>query len=116
MNEDQLYLTHISECLEWIEEYTRSGREGFMTSRMVRDAVLRNFEVMGEAVKRLSLPLRQQYPAVPWQRIAGLRDILIHNYVGVDIEMVWTIVEEDLPGLKQHIMTILQELPDTATS
>lgn len=116
MSEDHLYLTHIIECIDWIEEYTITGREGFMPSRMERDAVLRNFEVMGEAVKRLSTPLRQRYPAVSWQRIAGLRDILIHNYVGVDVEMVWTIVAVDLPGLKQHIATIMQELPDAPTS
>src|SRR5690349_11802893 len=116
MSDDRLYLIHIMECIEWIEQYTRTGREGFMADRMERDAVLRNFEVMGEAVKRISAPLRQQYPGVAWQRIAGFRDILIHNYPGVDIEMVWRTVEEELPNLKQHITMIMQELPGASTS
>ena len=117
MNEDYLYLSHVHECIEWIEDYTRGGQSEFMQARMIRDAVLRNFEVMGEAIKHLSSDIRQQYPDVPWQRIAGFRDILIHNYVGVDFDMVWAIVET-LPSLKRRITAIMSDLgraSDSAT-
>jgi uncharacterized protein with HEPN domain len=60
--------------------------------------------------KRLSKPLKEQYPKVPWRNIAGLRDVLIHDYMGVDLESVWNVVENDLPPLKKHINTILADL------
>ena len=75
---------------------------------MAQDAVVRNLEVIGEATKRLSAELRDKHPSLPWRQIAGLRDVLIHDYGNVDIEEVWAIVKKDLPDLKQQVDEILK--------
>lgn len=106
MKDDGLYLTHILECIAQIEEYTRSGKDGFMTSRMTQDAVVRNFEIIGEATKRLSPSLKDAHPHVPWRRIAGLRDVLIHDYIRVDLEQVWMLVIGPMRDLKRDILAI----------
>lgn len=92
MKDDKLYLINILECISRVEAYTGSGAEGFRTSTLIQDAVIRNLEIIGEATKRLSPELRDRYPGVPWTRIAGLRDVLIHNYLAVDLDEVWAIV------------------------
>jgi uncharacterized protein with HEPN domain len=110
MREARLLLSDILECIDWIESYTIEGREAFLQGRMIQDAVVRNLEVIGEATKQLPILLRESYPNVPWKRIAGLRDVLIHDYVRVDPEEVWRVVEQNLPDLKTNITAILQEL------
>ena len=107
MSRDRLYLEQIRERIERIEEYTADGADVFRASPMAQDAVIRNFEVVGEAVKRISDGLRAAYPDVPWREMAGLRDVLIHDYAGVDVDEVWNIVANDLPTLKRQIGEIL---------
>ncbi len=77
---------------------------------MAQDAVLRNLEVIGEAAKRMDDRFRAAHPEVPWRALAGLRDVLIHQYEGVDLEKVWAIVEEDLPALKSALAGFLPPL------
>ncbi len=96
MNGDRLYLMHVLECIDWIESYTRDGYTAFSESRQIQDAVIRNFEVMGEATKRLSQAVRDAHPEVPWRRVAGFRDVLIHDYFGIDLDEVWGVVQIDL--------------------
>ena len=110
MKGDKLYLVNILECIEQIESYTQGGHEAFMQTRLIQDAVIRNFEIMGEATKRISTDLRQRYPDVRWQDVAGFRDVLIHDYLGVDLDEVWSIVQTDMPQLKRQIAVILQSL------
>jgi len=106
----RVYLAHILECIQKIERFTASGRTNFLHEPLVQDAVLRNFEVIGEAAKRLDDPYRRAHPEISWRGLAGLRDVLIHQYEGVDLEKVWTIVELDLPGLKAAISALLPPL------
>jgi uncharacterized protein with HEPN domain len=107
MKDDNLYFIHILERIERIESFIQGGREEFFQSRLVQDAVIRNFEVIGEAAKRVSKYSRGKYPAVPWKRIAGFRDILIHQYEGVELEKIWNIIAAELPAVKQEIAVIL---------
>ena len=103
-------MLHIHERIERIEEIATEGRTAFDASHVLQDAVIRNFEVIGEAVKRLSPLLTDQYPQVPWRRVAGFRDVLIHNYMGVDLDEVWNVITNELPGLKQAIAAMQRDL------
>jgi uncharacterized protein with HEPN domain len=104
---DGLYIRHMLECIERIEEYTASGYVVFEFDTMMQDAVMRNLEVMGEAAKQVSQATRDQHPDIPWRRIAGMRDVLIHDYMGVDIDEVWNVVENNLAELKAQLLQIL---------
>jgi len=108
MKEDRIYLLHISDAIERIESYTRGGRDTFMKETMIQDAVMRNLEIVGEAVKNLSHELRAEHDELPWQKIAGLRDVLIHDYFGVRLETVWEVVSKRLPELRQIVQALLK--------
>jgi len=84
-------------------------RLSFSDTKIIQDAVARNLEIIGEAVKNLSPGLRTRHPAVPWQQIAGLRDVLIHQYFGVNLELVWQVVEHRLPELRKHVESLVEE-------
>src|SRR5438874_3276785 len=99
---DDAYLRHIRDAIEKIESYVSVGEEEFMAQSHWQDAVIRQLEIIGEAAKRLSEELRSQHADVPWRRIAGLRDVLIHNYMGVDLVAAWEITQKDVPELKEH--------------
>lgn len=107
MKDDKLFLVHMRECIERIETYTEEGREDFFKSSLKQDGVIRNFEIIGEAAKNVSEDLKRLYPEIAWRRVAGFRDVLIHNYFGVDLNEVWNIVQRDLPSLKSKIEKML---------
>ena len=108
MKEDSVFLNHILDSIENIFSDTKNfTTEEFFTNRQVKDAVTRNVEIIGEAVKRLSEKIYQNYPDTPWQKIARTRDMLIHHYFDVDDQQLWKIIEEDLPKLKISIKKIL---------
>ena len=109
MNNDRLYLTHILEAIEKIQRYTADGREEFTGDSRTQDAVLRNFEIIGEATKRLSQKTRDKQPGIPWKQIAGFRDVLIHDYMGVDLDEVWNVVESSIPPLLDAVRALLGE-------
>jgi uncharacterized protein with HEPN domain len=108
---DRLYLISILESAERITEYVKDGREAFLASSLIQDATIRNFETIGEAARQISVELRRAHPEVPWREVAGFRDVLIHDYLRVDVDEVWNIVESDLPELKQKLTAILSGLP-----
>ncbi len=103
MKDDALYVIHILESIERILQYTAEGRDAFFSDIKTQDAVVRNLEIIGEAAKRIPEQTRALYPAIQWRRIAGMRDVLIHQYEGVDLEKVWAAIENDMPALKAHL-------------
>lgn len=109
MSRNRVYLQHILDATQKIELYTAVGREEFFASTHWQDGVIRQLEIIGEAAKRLSQDLRERYSDIPWRRICGLRDVLIHNYMGVDLEAVWQIAQASIPDLKTEIERILGE-------
>ncbi len=105
-----LYLEHIKTCIEKIFSYTENlSEDDFLQNEMAQDAVIRNFEIIGEATKKLSSEFKFDNPDIPWKHIAGMRDVLIHDYIGVDIWIVWDTVLNFLPKLKGHIEQILKD-------
>ena len=108
MKDDSVYLNHILDSISNVFSDTKGFTfEKFLKNRQVKDAVTRNVEIIGEAVKRLSENTYKDYPDVPWQKIARTRDMLIHHYFDVDDQQLWKIVEDDLPKLKSSIKKIL---------
>lgn len=106
MKEDKIYLLNILEAIEKIETYTVSGKDEFIKSTLIQDGVIRNLEIIGEATKRISPDLREQHTDIPWRQMAGLRDVLIHDYMGVDLVTVWNVVYRELPKVKSKVKEI----------
>lgn len=99
-------LGDVLEAIETIIQYAKVGRPRFMRDLMVRDAVVRRFEIMGEATKRLSSEFRERHKDVPWRQLAGFRDILIHHYERVDPEEVWKTISTSLPPLIESLQRV----------
>ncbi|WP_441000644.1 HepT-like ribonuclease domain-containing protein [Fodinibius sp. SL11] len=105
-----VYLQDISESIQQIEEYLADVNENeFYKNSEKQDAVLRRLEIIGEAVKHISDDIRDQYDEVPWRKIAGMRDIIIHEYFGVTLSMIWVVTQRDLPDLKSKIKEIIND-------
>lgn len=109
-HEEQLYFIHMLECIYKIESFTTGGIEAFLHSVLIRDAVYRNLEVLGEAATHVGTATRKNLSNIPWRKIVGMRNVLIHQYEGVEPEVTWVAVERELPKLK----SVLEQLvPDT---
>ena len=104
---DDVYLEHILESIRKIEDFVNGiTKFEFAQSVLIQDAVIRNIEIIGEATKKISKQFTQSHPEIPWQDMAGMRDKLIHDYLDVDLEVVWKTVESDLPLLKELIQNL----------
>ena len=100
MKDDRLYLHHMLERCHRITRFIGPGREAFMASDELQDAVIRNVEVIGEAAKRVSVEARGRLGALDWRAICGMRDVLIHDYIGVDLDEVWNVASSRIPELQ----------------
>lgn len=110
MKDDRVYLSHIVECIENIEVYTSDGEDAFFSLKVIQDAVIRNLEIIGEATKRISKEIKILDQNLPWREMAGLRDVLIHDYFGVDLAIVWNVVANELPDVKKKVVNVLNNL------
>ncbi len=114
MKDDRVYLAHVRDAIDRILDYTSAGEKEFLQDAKTQDAVVRNLEVLGEAVKNVSAELRQSHESIPWRRLAGMRDKLIHEYFGVNLEIIWQVVARDLPELRSQIDHVLDQLKGEA--
>lgn len=102
-----IYLQDIFHAIERIEEYAMGGKRLFLSDHMKQDAIIRQLAVIGEAVKKLPTSTTRQYSHIPWKNIAGMRDVLVHDYADIDTDMVWNVVKKDLPIIKQTVASLL---------
>ncbi len=109
---DRLYPNHILDAAADAVEFSSQGRAAFFADRKTQAAVIRQIEIIGEAVKRLSPELTVAEAAVPWRQIAGARDRLIHGYFSVDLNAVWAMVEQDIPVLRTQVARIVADARD----
>lgn len=106
----EVYFLDVLDSIEKIQKYTKAlSFEEFSKNPMAIDAVVRNLEIIGEAVKKIPNEIRKQHPEVEWKKISGLRDILIHAYANIDLTIVWDIVQNKIPRLKNSIQEIKSE-------
>lgn len=110
MKDDRVYLRHVLRCISRIDEYISSSPGALASSHLVQDAVLRNLQTMAESTQRLSPDLKARRPEVDWAALAGLRNILVHAYLGVDLDQIQRAVERDMPGLKTACEALLATL------
>ncbi len=106
----KLYLQDIQESILAIEEYTHDiAEDEFYSNRQLQDAIVRRLEIIGEAVKNIDDDFRDKYPQIPWKKVAGMRDVVAHEYFGVKLDRVWDVVRNDLPRLKKEIFEIMKK-------
>jgi uncharacterized protein with HEPN domain len=112
VKDDRVYLKHILRCVSRIEEYVVGGRTAFMASHLIQDGVIRNLQTLAESSQRLSDRLKASQPTVDWKGLAGFRNVLVHDYLGVDLDLVHRAVVRDLPELRAACEALLRDLED----
>jgi uncharacterized protein with HEPN domain len=107
---DRPYLADILQALQRVEEIGQRGHDAFLADWLLQDAAIRNFEIVGEAVKRVSAELKAAHPEIPWADLAGFRDVLIHQYFRVDLEIVWALIEQRVAALRGDLARLVAAL------
>lgn len=108
MRDDLERLRDIQEAVGRIEHYAAKGRNAFERDELIQTWIVHHLQIIGEATRHLSSELQTKHPEIPWSRIIGMRNILVHDYFAIDVEAVWQAVERDLPELKRKVDTLLK--------
>lgn len=109
----RVYIEDILEGILKIEEYTNNvTKDEFYENTLIQDGVFRRLEIIGEAVKNIPQEIKDEYVEIPWKQIAGMRDVLIHQYSGIKLERVWIVVKRDLPDLKNNIIDLKENIEE----
>jgi uncharacterized protein with HEPN domain len=109
VREDRFYLIHMAECIANINEDTAGGRAVFLSNRTIRDAVMHNLRLLAESSKRVSDAEKARLPAIPWRDLADFRNVIVHDYLKIDLDEIWSIVENNLPPLKDELTRLLAQ-------
>lgn len=109
MKDERLYLVHIKECITDIEEYASPGYDHFLSSKLNQDAIIRKLQIMAESTMQLSEASKAAFPEVSWGKIRGFRNVIVHDYLNVDLDIVWDVIQEYLPQLKAAVEVMLQQ-------
>ncbi len=107
----RIHVSFILECIELVEDYSKGLTETeFLNSTQQQDAIIRRVELIGEAVKNISPEVKDRYPEIPWKRIVGMRDVLVHDYLGLDLEITWNVAQVEIPELKAKMLEVRRDL------
>jgi len=107
---DQVYVAHMLDCIERIFEYCKGDEAAFRSSRLVQDAVIRNLQTMAESAQRLGDDSKALAPELPWRAISGFRNVVVHDYLGLDLDAIWLVVANNLSSLKIGLEQIRLEI------
>jgi len=110
MRDDRQRLLHILDAIERIERYAARGRQAFVEDELIQNWMVRHLQIIGEAARALSREFRGRYPLAPWSDIIGMRHILVHDCFGIDLDIVWGVVERDIPDLKEKIRLVVDTM------
>jgi uncharacterized protein with HEPN domain len=111
MKEPIIFVEHVLDNIQDIDNFTKDvSQEDFLKNKEKQNAIIRSLEVIGEAVKNIPKNIQVKYNQVPWKEIAGTRDKISHHYFGVDLELIWKIIQENLPNLKKQMLEIKKDL------
>ena len=109
MKNDKLYLVHIIECIEKIDKFTTEGKNSFLLDDKTQDAVLRNLHTLAESSTRISDEMQERYPDVAWDEMGAFRNVVVHDYLGLELTQIWDIIIVDLPPVKESVLAMLKE-------
>lgn len=111
-----VFISHILDCIEKVEEYLKGrSKEDFLNCSQLQDAVVRRVEIIGEAAKNIPDKIQEEYPSIKWKEAQGMRNILIHEYFGVDLDLTWQVAKKDLPMLKEQMVSLKEDLSDSGS-
>ena len=116
MRDDEVHLRHVLDSPGAIQAYIVGGRDGFFGDRKTQKATIRELQELAESCQRLSAQLKDRHPEIPWKDIAGFRNVLVHDYLGLNLSRVWNIITSDLPPLRTAVRAMLAGIEETHRS